>query len=310
MPSKRSISLRLLLFGLTAAMASACTAAAPSTVEPLPSPPPFSGTLSPTALDLVTFSGTWPATQRVLDDALTQLNRRCLAEQGFDYPVEPSAPPPAVDDEATIDLPGRRSNGYGLTASGVPPAQQTTATDSYIDNLPPERQYRFRTALFGPPDTERVVDLPDGSRITVPGRGCEAQSRTRLAGDVTRWAQLTYVPEYFYNRMAAQLSAVPGFQDALTAWRSCMTAKGFEYQSPDHAWQTFKSEKAIGTADFRQREIATAVADGECAAETRLPAATLAARRELATIMPPADRQMLHELAHYRDAIVERAESA
>ncbi|MFD6157298.1 hypothetical protein ACFWF7_21560 [Nocardia sp. NPDC060256] len=308
MSSILSISLRPLMFALSLTVLSACAATAPATLSPrqLPPPPPFSGTLGPSELDLVTFSGTWPATQRILNSAVAQLNRTCLADQGFDYPVDRATPPP-VDDDAVIDLPGRRANGYGI--SGSKPAPPVTQADRYVDSLPPEQQRRFQTALLGPPGTGRTIDLPDGSRVTVPDQGCEATSRTQLTGDLARWAQLTYIPEFFYNRMAAQLDTRPVFRAARTEWRSCMATRGYDYQTPEQAWQALNSETDTATNDFREREIATAIADGECASRAHLPAAALAARRELATTMPEADRETLHDLAYYRDAIIERATS-
>ncbi|MFI6999136.1 hypothetical protein [Nocardia sp. NPDC050175] len=309
MSSIRSISLRPLLFALSLTVLSACAANAPATLSPrqLPPPPPFSGTLGPSELDLVTFSGTWPATQRILNSAVTQLNRTCLADQGFDYPVDQAPPAPVADDDAVIDLPGRRANGYGI--SGSKPAPPVTQADRYVDNLPPEQQRRFHTALLGPPGTGRTIDLPDGSQVTVPDQGCEAASRIQLAGDLVRWAHLTYIPEFLYNRMAAQLDTRPVFRAARTEWRACMAVRGYRYQAPEEAWRALESETDTGANDFREREIATAVADGECASGAHLPAATLAARRELATTMPEADRKTLHELAYYRDAIIERATS-
>ncbi|MBF6328170.1 hypothetical protein [Nocardia transvalensis] len=287
---------------------SACGVTPPP--DPLPPPPPFSGTLGSSAVDLVTFSGTWSTTQRILDSAIERLNQRCLAAQGFDYPIGPTPPPPPADDDAIIDLPGRRSHGYGLAEAPISGDDQPPpAADAYVDTLSPEQQNRFRTALFGPPDSERTIDLPDGSQVTIPEQGCQADSRTQLAGDITRWAHLTYIPEYFYNRMATQLRTTPGYGAALTTWQICMATRGYRYQTPEQAWQALKSEITTATEEFRQREIATAIADGECASHARLPSAALAARRELVTTMPEADRKTLHDLAHYRDAVVERAES-
>ncbi|MBW4722163.1 hypothetical protein [Saccharothrix obliqua] len=276
--------------------------------RPADQPPPFTGTLGPTALDLVTRSGTWPATQRLLDRAVNRLNQMCLARQGFSYPdLDVPAPVDPADDVAVVDLPGRATRGYGITDAGpdvTPPSR--SAADVFYDGLPPAERHRFDLALFGSPHTRREVDTA-GGRYSVQDTGCEADSRRRLAGDVALWARITYTPEAIGNRLAVEVEQAPAYRDALTAWRSCMRDQGHPYPTPEQAQQDLRADTGTPADRRRSVEIAVASADGNCAIRTRLPSTALNARRELAAHLPHADRATVAELAFHRDAAVERA---
>jgi hypothetical protein len=61
------------------------------------------------------------------------------------------------------------------------------------------------------------------------------------------------------------------------------------------------------TVEFRQQEIAVAVADGECASQVHLPSTALAVRRSLVSTLPEPDRRALADVATHRAAAVRRA---
>ncbi|TCO60832.1 hypothetical protein [Actinocrispum wychmicini] len=278
----RTWTLVILLAGLTG-----CATARPA------GPPAFTGELDATAVDLATPSGTWRSTQVVLDNAIAHLDRHCMAARGFDYPVRTTPLPPSPEDEtAIIDLPGRRTRGY-------------RPEPSTPDTSPGSRPPGYQAALFGPPGTDVPTGIAGG--YTVKGQGCEADSRRALVGDVVLWARLTYVPEQVNDRLTAQATSAPGYLSAMAGWRECVAARGFPFQTPDDARHSFGQE--TGTAAVSQREISVAVADGECAMREHLPLVALRAERDLVASLPDADRKLLYELAAYRAAAVERAQT-
>jgi hypothetical protein len=261
-------------------------------------------------VDLVTFSGNWPATQQILDNAVRVLDRKCMATHGFGYPDTPLAKTMAPEDEAAvIDLPDRRQHGYQIVATSAPtlPAE---AVNPYLTSLSPANQQRYRAALFGPPGTDVTPGIAGG--YVVKGQGCEADSRRALAGSVQQWARITYIPQQLNDHLVEQVTTQPRYIAAMTAWQACMATRGYSYPTPQHARSALQSEylKAGPTQQFRERETAVAVADGECAGAVHLPLVSLAVRRDLVQSLPAPDRATLADLASIRDTAVARAVSA
>jgi hypothetical protein len=269
------------------------------------------GRLSVSAVDLATRSGSWPATERIIQSALNQLTRRCMEERGFSYPAGSAHPlPDPADDAAVVDLPARRESGYGLAAEPGAAARDTSAVDRYYTTLSARDRHRFDLALFGPHDRKATVEIPGRGRFQVPRQGCEADSRRRLAGDVTVWARIAYTPEAADIQLSDRSRTAPPYHTALLQWRRCMAASGHPYTDPEAAYRSLQEElrRTGATSAFRKRETAVAVADGACALRARLPSAGLTARRELAASLGEDVRRSLNELAVLRAAVVARAE--
>ncbi|MFJ8793492.1 hypothetical protein [Streptomyces sp. NPDC102462] len=259
--------------------------------------------------DLATRSGAWPASQHLLETAVSRLVRRCLDAHGFDVPDGDPPPLPAPEDEAAaIDLPGRRDHGYGLGADrdGSPPRQ---AQERYYERLPSREQQRYDIALFGQ-KADRVT-LGVGGRQTVgmPGKGCEADGRRAVAGSLALWARIVYIPDQYDNRLAEQVAQAPTYRAALAAWRRCMASRGYRYDTPSAAQSALQEQyqRNGATAAVRRQEKAVAVADGECAAQVHLPSTALAARRTSVASLSTADHRSLEDLASHRAAAVRRA---
>jgi hypothetical protein len=260
--------------------------------------------------DFATRSGRWPATQELLETAFHRLNRRCLTAEGFDPPVTPPPRYPVPEDEAAaIGLSERRTAGYGLDADGSTGTAGNGATDPYAERLSPSEQRRYRAALFGPSDQGVRVSLGGGPYVVQPAQGCVAASRRALAGDLAVWARLSYLPQILDDRLAQRALTAPGYLAALADWRACMAGRGHPYRTPEDARSAMKDEHRAdrGRTGPSRREIVVAVADGECATQVHLPAAELAARRELVAALPAAERADLTELLTRRSAAVSRA---
>lgn len=296
------------------AAVSGCADAQPDTgATPLPKPPAFSGRLSPEALDMVTRSGSWPRAQQTLDTAVNKLVHRCMKDKGFTYPAKRAPLPTSLDDTAAVvDLPGRRSHGYAIATtpeqSGPPPAP-------YYTDLPPDRKRSFDLAFSGPSDSGDDVSTGTGT-VRVRRQGCDAEARRDLTGDVTVWARMYYAPEALNGRLDAKVPKAREFTTAMSAWRLCMAARGFAYRTPEEARGSLNrlllennGRNESSKEEFRKREIAVAVTDGECAIEADVPGTAVRVRRALIATLPKKDQAFLAELASYQSEALKRAEA-
>ncbi|MGQ5639926.1 MULTISPECIES: hypothetical protein [unclassified Streptomyces] len=259
------------------------------------------------AIDLATHSGTWPRTEQEIEGALSALERRCLRANGFEYPVVRPAPFTDPENEAAaIGLAERRAHGYGF---GTPPT--APPSDAFYDRLTAREKRRFTAVLFGPDDKRRTVGRFRMGTVSVPTRGCTAQSRLTLFGDVATWARITYTAEDIDERLARAATADPQYTAVLRRWSACMKSRGYSFASPTEAEAAAKA--VHGPADSPgktpAKEIHIAVADGTCAQASHLPRSELRARRRLVTTLPPNDRRLLEHLAKRRSMALGRARS-
>ncbi|WP_190136541.1 hypothetical protein [Streptomyces longispororuber] len=269
---------------------------------------------------MVTRSGGWPRTQQTLDTALNELVHRCMARAGFTYPAARGPLPVAFDDaSALVDLRRRERYGYGI-ASAPPGTGQPSAP--YYTELDADRRRRFDLAFSGPPDAKKEVETGTGT-VRVGVRGCDAEARRELAGDVVSWARMYYTPQALNGRLDALVPRQPSYVAALARWRACMAERGHPFASPEKAHAELaaafeRTRKTGRTAKarqgetspqrrFRQRERAVAVADGKCALEVSLPQAAIAARRALVRTLPEQDRAVLADLTRTQAEALARA---
>ncbi|MBU2668098.1 hypothetical protein KOI35_31770 [Actinoplanes bogorensis] len=233
--------------------------------------------LTAAAVDLVTDSGTRPGRKVLTATAEEEVTRRCMA--GWGEPYRPYVPPLATgdDEHRLIDLPKRRARGYELSR----PAEQPAA-------VPGTDRASYHQALFGDSARDLTLTLPDRSTLSFPSTGCIAQARAALYSDVLRWARVDSVPQILGNRLRGQVSSDPSLAAATHRWADCMRSNGFPYASPAAAREA---------AGVPAREVAIAVADGECDLRAHLTGTELALRRRAAAGLPADDRRELNELA-------------
>jgi hypothetical protein len=223
-------------------------------------------------------------------------------------PVHPPVRLPVPEDEkAVIGLRQRESIGYGI--ANRTPASAVPAAERYGATLPAAAQARYKAAQFGTNALKTTVTLIARAKVRVPRAGCVVAARRRLAGDVRTWARLGYVPDQLDTRLSAQAVGDPRYKAALTSWRTCLRAEGFDYASPDMAQAALSAqyETTGGTAAFKRREIAVAVADGKCAGTVHLSTVLLTIRRSLVADMPNAELALLRTLTADRQTAVTRA---
>jgi hypothetical protein len=219
--------------------------------------------------------------RRFLFLAEQELVSRCMATEGFRYEV---VAPPLADFQAEapppgVDLDNRRLVGYGYLA-GLPAgggahrdAGPQDPNAIYAQSLPPERQQGFQTALFGRDDQPVIAELPDGDTVSVNAGGCLSEVRIVLYGDLETWLYLDYVTNNLRAEAATRMLADDRHRAAVDRWRSCMQARGFDYQTPGDARDAVADMYVAAGADRQAvlaQEIQIAVADGECDLETGL----------------------------------------
>ncbi|MET8631621.1 hypothetical protein [Streptomyces sp. NPDC004680] len=275
-----------------------CTSAQPASLR-----------VSAAMTDVATRSGRWPTDAAQLQAAFNQLDRQCLSKAGFHPPAAPKVTLPSPENEAaTIDLAGRRLHGYGIS---MPQDSSATAENpnAYASSLSVKDRQRFGSAQFGPGTPRTTVALKGKGGATVPTAGCVARARTALAGDVYTWAEISYIPQQFDDQVSRKALTDTGYRAALARWRACMAKAGYTYASPDDSVAHLQQEYERGAkgARFQRREIAAAVADGECASHTHLPAELLRARRQQVPRLSARDLSTLHSVTANWESAVARA---
>ncbi|MBB0230152.1 hypothetical protein [Streptomyces calidiresistens] len=276
--------------------------------------------------DLLTRSGSHPVEARMVETAERELTAACMARAGFPYVVEEPPPVPDSIEEREVDPERLRAIGYGLhdgfdddgsstNGPGDGSGGETgdtaggTANDAYVAALPDDESAAYMTALRGDGGAMREMRFDAGTGVTFPERGCEAESRAELYGTLDAWAATTHAPQFMNLALAKSVTRDPEYLLLIDEWSTCMAGKGFEVESPDAAVEelTAAYEEHGATPGTRDREIATAVADGECALEIRLPSAVLELRHRHAGDLPEEDLDALSRLTTVWAETVERA---
>ncbi|MEV4416708.1 hypothetical protein [Catellatospora sp. NPDC049609] len=297
--------------GLLPALLLAATLAGCGTTQPAGGSPPAAPAvpieLDAAALDLVTWSGTFPAGHHLVLRAMAKVTADCMRTHGFTWTPYAAEPPlDGTDEQRTLDLERRRRDGYGLWRTDGDGAQEPPSADPAAD------EPRYQQALNGDPARTGSLDVPGLGTITYALDGCTARGYATVFGDITTWARVAYLPQGI-NRTAARTAAAhPRHGEALAAWSRCMAGHGHRYATPDDI------RVALGTAyrqsggraeDRREAEVALAVQDARCDQQVRLTATELELRREAVRALAVDQRAEIARLSAGFTAAVARARS-
>lgn len=243
-----------------------------------------------TDFDLLTQTGSYDRVNQVLSSAEHRLVAECMTGRGLRYLPQTQAPP-----TPDASLAGRRAHGYGLDE----PSTALPDNDAYVQTLPDAEQFDYQRALEGTDEERRAIRLSNGGTVSFAGGGCQAEAQRELYGDVIEWARITYVPQALHLKMADQVKADSGYRKAIDDWAKCMAGRGFAATSPEAVQDELKNLYATQgpSAQLREKEIATAVADGECAEQLRIPELVQDIKKRLVDELPEIDRQDLHRVA-------------
>lgn len=209
--------------------------------------------------------------------AEVELVARCMKARGFDYPVPPADPEP---DAATTTVDALGGASYGVFPQHGPPGSTGTGQPS------------FELALDGAPTAAAAMTLPDGSTITYQTGGCTGATRAALFGSVRTYVASAYLPNAVRDQFGAFLATDGRYAGALTAWRSCMKDRHWNFTGPAAAISSLQAAR-LDAAALSRRQAAVAGADLYCDARSQLRARRGAA---LARFVPRLSGQLLAEL--------------
>jgi hypothetical protein len=214
----------------------------------------------------------------------------------------------ATTPSAEVNLRRRRDQGYGLydqyaSAAGNPTPTAApnapSSNDEYVRRLPTEKAAAYMTALRGGTSDLRTFRMSEGT-LEFSVKGCEADSRRRLYGSLTTYAELAAIPQNLNARLTGPVQRDAAYMALMRKWSTCMAAQGYHYSLPSDAQAQLKSSYARfgATRALRGREIATAVADGTCALRLRIPSEVVAIRKHLAgSLLTARQKAAMVELA-------------
>ncbi|MEO3851254.1 hypothetical protein ABGB09_27125 [Streptomyces sp. B8F3] len=224
----------------------------------------------------------------VIQAAEGELMRRCMERAGHGW-----TRPPARTAAGAAGDPGAASGGndrrYGV-------ADESTARRHgyHVPDDPREardlKAQRSWLAALGPAE-ERTL-LGEG--------GCADEAAARLsAGGAVPGAE--WFTAYDFASVDASATAPP-VRSAVSRWRTCMSERGFDYDTPlaaieDRSWN-------LDAKRVTSREISVAVADVGCKRESDLVAVRAAAetgiQRDLIAREPGRFRELKRDLERYR----------
>ncbi|MDX6258608.1 MAG: hypothetical protein QOH84_296 [Kribbellaceae bacterium] len=228
------------------------------------------------------------ASQREVARIERQLTTRCMRSKGFQIAPptpKPTGPPPAakVSISPTSDEAAR--TGYGLDPGLVDHQDGTKAPDSPWSRLPDAEKSRYTDAMMGPA-TELVEVEVDGASISMGTKGCLADVRRQLYGDLKTYLRLQEVATNqvrLSSRGEADLD--PGLADTMRGWSACLAKSGYpDVPAPADARSMVAArykrdgQTQAGLTRTRRWEKQVATADADCATSSGLRAAYEQAR--------------------------------
>lgn len=237
-----------------------------STVDKANWPPatPRSGLAKGLSLPLEDYMQTYQDTV-TLDNAARHLQKTCMADYGLSITLPPAgSTPPPNDNDANIE---RR---YGIT-------DRATA-EKYGYGLPDALQHQQGATLPRMSLAETDVfsghtslDLHDPNRASAPSayrgkkihkNGCAGWADDELG---TRSLDFSLVSE-LDGQSLTQSQQTPAVQDAIKAWSTCMSSKGYTVDTPYNADKIVTHTDGTPSRD----EIDVALADIDCKKSTDL----------------------------------------
>lgn len=216
-----------------------------------------------------------------------RLVERCMAEQGFTYPVASREAIAAGEVGRTEELlfdrrvqlgfaPGEDvSQGYGLLA-------RTQRLQSEDDQIRPQQEAfleldeatreQYGLALAGMPDSVLSVTALDGVTVSINRDGCRAQALETLYGDLETYLRASFTEGNLQSSVLAAVRSDAAFLEGQGLWSQCMSDRGFSVEPREEAVSRIAgSYNELDTSSEIQpleEELSLAVADSECGLET------------------------------------------
>jgi hypothetical protein len=232
---------------------------------------------------ILTESGRDVTAGNELQNAVQLLTQRCMQAEHLTY--YPDLSPLAAQQNSIFyplygTLAERQANGYGIYVHAVAVTRTgqsltsapPTREDSYRSHLPLAQRASYDLAIFGPQSQYVAVTEPGGLVVDTPGGGCAGQAGRELFGSVAAESQVitgaTLLSGMFKNAVVKE----PSYSSSMRRWADCMSGQGYHYEAPFAAYASiYNKVHASGpTPALKQLEIATAMADFQCAGTVAL----------------------------------------
>ncbi len=193
---------------------------------------------------------------------------KCMADRGFRYLPEPPTPAERRFTYVLDDVAWARQHGYGIVPDSD--VAVTGTNERYFASLSPDRRVQA-VAAFSGSHGEVTVSVPGGGVVGSATDGCTALAQQRLYGDFPTWFHAKIITANLELLYVPRVRSDPAFIRALGEWSRCMGGRGFSATGPNNlAEQLSDRIRGRTTADARDLEIETAVAEATCARQTPL----------------------------------------
>lgn len=183
-----------------------------------------------------------PDGDRLIWNVRHELTRRCMAEAGFEYLVNPmpQSPPPDPTPRFTLEL--AQTEGY----------RQLLAADGWVA-----------------PQVSPDADLPGYSQALDPDDdddiGCVEQAYVEIFGDSYGSTALDMFRAIDGGAIVFAVDSSPEVSKLLSEWSACMRSSGYEYANLGEVINQFIGPMAGPLeASPSSEEIQVAIADAEC----------------------------------------------
>ncbi len=163
-----------------------------------------------------------------------------------------------------------RGSGYSSLATAAGGSDEER---DYYDSMTDAEARALYDAHFG---GERIqVTSVGGFDVDLGVGGCAGQAATAVFGGAETWARVEGTLEdvkVATVRPMDEALASPEVQSALAAWSACMASAGGDYATPADARTAALATRAEGAIEPSAEEVAIAVSDATCQAQTELAA--------------------------------------
>jgi hypothetical protein len=229
-------------------------------------------------------------TQAYLGFAESTLLQRCMDAAGFNLAVEPysdqavdEAYRKSLESHTPLTVEAARSDGYGITNAGWPPSPDvqvadasTTANMKTFNALSAIEKRSWQSAMYGPLDDagnpiEHITfEIPGIQSISVASKGCYADARVQLYGDLNDWLKGEATSSGIPAEISATTESDPSVVSASAGWKDCMAAAGITAEdratANNQAFLAVSSATSAAAALEAEKKIATQ--DALCATES------------------------------------------
>lgn len=191
--------------------------------------------------------------------------QQCMRGLGFEWVLVPENPIPENRSfpYGIDDVTWARAHGYGSDIQEqIAQQKQSDPNRRYANALPDERRRAAVDALNGV-TYDITMTLPNGMVSKRSGQGCLAAAERGLYGDLGAWSRAHATVSGLTYLVESRVLADSRYAAAAIPWAACMRQAGYDVTTPAVARGKFADR--VATPESRTREIATAVAEANCA---------------------------------------------